>query len=585
MLRCSAQRPALGAEGSLETRCDLVRTGLKILLLSFLGLGCGKTSGDAPAGEAHEAGSNAGGGGPTEGGNSGRGGSGGGIPGGSGTGGESELSYVDLTGAPIYTRVQRLTNRQWENAVSDILHFQQPHELSAAFLAPPTGVTTFDNNERVLLVDPQRFIDFEAGAEAASAIATGSAEALAALYTGDDAAGFVRVFGRRAFRRPLTTDEETKYQNVFARGEQLYGAGFAQGAALVVRAMLQSPHFLYRTELGPADDPLSAYELASKLSFWLLGTTPSDSLLDAAAAGKLASTEALVSTARQMLEDPRAVAVMRDFHGQLLHVAYLESISKVGAPEYDPAINSELALASNAFFDLIFEQNFGLRELLTSQQAYVGPGLAPFYGLKVPAGRLELRDVGPARSGYFMQVPFLMLWSNNTESYPIQRGFQLERALLCGPERPEPPNVPPPPPLLPNQTTRQRTTQLTASCGATCHSYIDPLGFAFENFDGLGKQRELDNGQPIDTTGIYPLAEGVASFADGNELMKVLANSAQVHTCYSKHLTSYALGRDLAESDRPLLESLGKVSQSQSLKELIVALVQGPMFRTRKDGL
>jgi hypothetical protein len=139
--------------------------------------------------------------------------------------------------------------------------------------------------------------------------------------------------------------------------------------------------------------------------------------------------------------------------------------------------------------------------------------------------------------------------------------------------------------VLPHQTTRQRTTQLTASCGATCHSYIDPLGFAFENFDGLGKQRELDNGQPIDTTGIYPLAEGVASFADGNELMKVLANSAQVHTCYSKHLTSYALGRDLAESDRPLLESLGKVSQSQSLKELIVALVQGPMFRTRKDGL
>jgi len=561
-----------------------VRTGLKILLLSFLGLGCGKASGDAPAGEAHEAGSNAGGGGPTEGGNSGRGGSGGGVPGGSGTGGESELSDVDLTGTPIYTRVQRLTNRQWENAVSDILHFQQPHELSAAFLAPLAGVTTFDNNERVLFVDPQRFIDFEAGAEAAAAIATGTAEALAALYTGDDAPGFVRVFGRRAFRRPLTTDEETKYQNVFARGEQLYGAGFAQGAALVVRAMLQSPHFLYRTELGPADDPLSAYELASKLSFWLLGTTPSESLLDAAAAGTLASTEALVSTARQMLEDPRAIAVMRDFHGQLLHVAYLESISK-SLPEFDPAINSELGLASNAFFDLIFGQNFGLRELLTSKQAYVGPGLAPFYGLKVPAGRLELRDVGPARSGYFMQVPFLMLWSSNTQTSPIERGSQLERALLCGPERPSPLNVIPSLPVVANQTTRQRTTQLTASCGATCHSYIDPLGFAFENFDGLGKQRELDNGQPIDTTGVYPLAEGVASFADGNELMKVLANSTQVHTCYSKHLTSYALGRDLAESDRPVLESLGKVSQSQSLKELIVALVQGPMFRTRKDGL
>ncbi|HKO52252.1 MAG TPA: DUF1592 domain-containing protein, partial [Polyangiaceae bacterium] len=359
-----------------------------------------------------------------------------------------------------------------------------------------------------------------------------------------------------------------------------------KGASLVVRAMLQSPHFLYRTELGPANDPLSAYELASKLSFWLLGTTPSDSLLDAAAAGKLASTDALVSSARQMLEDPRATAVMRDFHGQLLHASSLQGISKFGAPEYDPAINSELGLASNAFFDHLFEHNFGLRELLTSQQAYVGPGLAPFYGLKAPAGQLELREVGPARSGYFMQVPFLMLWSNNAESSPSMRGLQLERALLCGPEVPSGPSGSiPPPPAMPNQTTRQRTTQLSASCGATCHRYIDPLGFAFENFDGLGKKRELDNGQPIDTTGSYPLAEGVASFADGNELMKVLANSAQVHTCYSKHLTSHALGRDLVESDRPVLESLGKVSQSQSLKELILALVRDPMFRTRKDGL
>ena len=145
--------------------------------------------------------------------------------------------------------------------------------------------------------------------------------------------------------------------------------------------------------------------------------------------------------------------------------------------------------------------------------------------------------------------------------------------------------APPEPPQIPNQTNRQRTSQITATCGATCHSYIDPLGFAFENFDGLGRKRELDNGQRIDTTGSYPLAEGVASFADGNELMKILADSTQVHTCYGKHMTGYALGRDLTESDRPLLESLGKVSRSQSMKELVVALVQDPMFRTRKAGL
>jgi hypothetical protein len=385
------------------------------------------------------------------------------------------------------------------------------------------------------------------------------------------------VLGRRAFRRPLTAEEETKYRDVFALGERLYGAGFASGAALVIRAMLQSPHFLYRTELGPAGDPLNAYELASKLSFWLLGTTPSDSLLDAAASGKLASNDQLVAVARQMLADARAVSVMRDFHGQLLHVAYFKSLDKP---------NPELALASNAFFDLIFAQDLGLRELLTSKQAYVGPGLAPFYGVDAPAG-LELEDVGPSRSGYFMQVPFLMLWSDGTEPNPIQRGLHLEQSLLCGPSRPDTtgPDLPPIPVFVPGQTNRQRFEQLTASCGATCHGYIDPLGFAFENFDGFGQKRELDKGQPVDTSASYPFAEGVEQFADGNELMTILANSAQVHTCYAKHVTGYALGRDVVESDRPLLESLANVSRSKSLKELIVALVRDPAFRTRKDGL
>ncbi|MEP7052236.1 MAG: DUF1592 domain-containing protein [Pseudomonadota bacterium] len=557
-----------------------MRTGLGLLLLSLLSLACGKVSRDELASEA---GSNAGGAGSTAGGSAGShlGGSNS-----SGAAGSGELSHVDLTGAPIYTRVQRLTNRQWENAVTDVLHFPEQHELSAGFTPPPVGSTAFDNNEQVLFVDQKRFGDFESGAEAAAALATGSSAALAALYSGDDAPGFVRALGRRAFRRPLTADEETKYQNVFALGQSLYGAGFNNGAALVIRAVLESPHFLYRTELGPAGDALSSYELVSKLSFWLLGTTPSDSLLDVAASGKLASSDELEAAARQMLEDPRAVSVMRDFHGQLLHVAELSSISKADAPEYNASINSELALASNAFFDFIFKQNLGLRELLTSTQAYVSPALAPFYVVAAPAAP-ELRDLGPSRAGYFMQLPYLMLWAHNSESNPILRGARLEAALLCGPHRADPasPKIPLLPPLAPAQTNRQGVTRFTASCGGNCHQYIEPLGFALEGFDGLGRKRELDNGLAIDTSSSYPLEEGVAPFTDGKELMTVLAGSAQVHTCYSKQVTSYALGRDVVESDRSLLESLGKVSSAQSLKELIVALVRDPAFRTRKGGM
>ncbi|HWA71390.1 MAG TPA: DUF1592 domain-containing protein [Polyangiaceae bacterium] len=580
------------------------RSGLGVLLLSLLGFACGETSRNGPANETSggagvdisggrggRPGSKSTGGAGTDDGGAAPGGTGGADggtagsgTGGTGTGGGPELSAVFLDGTPIYTRVQRLTNAQWENAVTDILRFTQRHELSARFVPPPSGLTTFDNNEKVLFVDLPNFVDFESGAEAAAAIATSSAEALAALDTGDDAAGFVRVLGRRAFRRPLTADEETKYQTIFSFGERLYGAGFANGAALVIRAMLESPHFLYRSELGPAGDPLSPFELASKLSFWLLGTTPSDSLLDAAAAGKLASNQGLEATAREMLDDPRAVEVMRDFHGQLLHVESFLTIQKVGAPEYDAAINPEFARASNAFFDLVFQKNLGVRELLTWKQAYVGPGLAPFYGLDPPAG-LELRDLDSSRSGYFMQVPFLMLRGQNTESAPVERGYQLVQTMLCGALGVPGAHVPPLPPLMPGQTNRQRMSELTQNCGGACHTaYIDPLGFAFENFDGLGRNRETDNGQPVDTSASYPFAEGSQAFADGNELMKIMAGSAQVHTCYSKNVTGYALGRDLVESDRPLLESLGKVSLSESLKEMVVALVRDPAFRTRKEG-
>jgi len=224
-----------------------------------------------------------------------------------------------------------------------------------------------------------------------------------------------------------------------------------------------------------------------------------------------------------------------------------------------------------------------LLELLTSNQAYVGPGLAPLYGVAAPAA-LELRDIGRSRAGYFMQVPFLMSWSNNADPDSIHRGLHLEAAMLCGPPRTPPPGVPPLPPVTPGQTNRERLTSFNSSCGGTCHRFIDPLGFALENFDGLGRQRELDNGSPVDTTGSYPLAEGSVSFADGVELMKALAGSAQVHTCYSKQVTSYAFGRDLVEDDRPVLESLAKVSRSQSLKEVILTLVRDPEFRTRNAG-
>ncbi|HEY3499394.1 MAG TPA: DUF1592 domain-containing protein [Polyangiaceae bacterium] len=563
-----------------------------LLALCFLAVACGRSSrnagdagpGGATAGRAHSGGGEAG---AVTGVDAGSGNDGGkdsvNAAGAGGSIDEPDLSSVVLDGTPLYTRVPRLTPSQWEHAVTDILRFAQARDLSRGFLRPASGVTDFDNNEKLLYVDATNLPDFVTGAEAAAALATESADALAALYEGTDAAGFVRTLGRRAFRRPLTAAEEAAYGAIFARGEELYGAGFASGAALVIRALLQSPHFLYRTELGPAGEALSGYEVASKLSFWLLDTTPSDALLDSAAAGELDGEQGLEAAARQMLEAPAAVAVLNDFHRQLLALDDALALDKSGVPDWDPSVLPELDAASSAFFDRIFQADLGLRELLTSNEAYVGPGLAAYYGLSVTANGLELRELGPSRSGYFLQVPFLMVRADGARSDPIQRGFRLQR-LVCG-ELPAAHAAPPETPLpIDGQTTREAVAALTTTCGGPCHQAMEPLGFAFENFDGLGRERDTDNGQPVDTASSFPFAEGVRQFADGTELVRTMAESLQVHTCYSKSVTGYALGRDVAPSDRPLLEALGEVSLMHSLKEVVIALVREPAFRSRPEA-
>jgi len=495
---------------------------------------------------------------------------------------------VSLDGSPIYTRVQRLTNTQWEHAVTDILGFDSPKNLSQAFVPPVSGTTDFTNNERLLYVDVQSVIDFETAAEAAAALATGSDEALAALYSGTDVSDFVQTLGRRAFRRPLTPEELERYQGMFELGETLYGAGFAHGAALVIRAFLESPHFLYRTELGPARDPLNGYEVASKLSFWLRDTTPSDALLDEAAAGALDTADGVEAAARQMLEETTATGVMRDFHGQLYQLGRLANGEKPGVDEYGEDMKLELTEASYRFFDDVLEKNRGLSDILTSTTGFVGPGLAPLYGSDPVASGLEERELGAARGGYFSQVPFLLLWGHGVDSAPIERGLAISQSVLCAKLGPPPPDTPGPgalPAQSPDQTTREWITAVTSrpEC-AGCHAaYIDPLGFAFENFDGMGRERRTDNGKPVDTKASYPFAEGTQSYANAQELMQILADSTQAHTCYAKKVSSFALQRDIVEGDRPLLAALAKVSKADSLKEMIVSLARDPAFRARPE--
>ncbi|RYZ07414.1 MAG: DUF1592 domain-containing protein [Myxococcales bacterium] len=515
---------------------------------------------------------------------------GGGSAGTNGAGGSGSTGVVSFepSGAPIYTRAQRLTASQFEHAAIDILRLPATTELQTGVATQP-GITTFDNNERALVVDPKNFLAFEEAAERAAALAMASPEARERLYAGTDAAGFVREVGRRAFRRPLSDEEVDRYTGLFARGEALYGAAFENAAPLVIRALLSSPSFLYRTELGPSGEPLSGYEIASKLSFWLRDTTPSDELLDAAAKGELDEPEALVAIARGMLEEPAASSKMLDFHSQLYRLNRFDELTKAGVPAWTDALAIEAKQASQRFFEGIFSENLGLREILTSSRGFVGPLLAPLYMQDAPTA-LEERELGPQRIGYFMQAPPLMLTGVNATPNILQRGADIAQQVLCFTLPSPPPDIPPPPSLGPGSTNRQRTAEYTETCGLACHNeLINPLGYAFEGFDGLGAGRDTDKGQPIDASGSFGLSGPVNTFSDARELMNLLAQDPQPYACYGQMLASYALQRDLVPGDMPLIEELGAMgsngSSSSGIQDIALALVRHPTFRLRSEDL
>ncbi|WP_437604787.1 DUF1592 domain-containing protein [Sorangium sp. So ce834] len=509
-------------------------------------------------------------------------------PGGSGEATGGEARGIDMQGAPRYHRFVRLTNSQWASSVQVVLNLAAPSTLSEAFEKPVAGTTDFTNNELLLSVNQRSWSDYQSAAEALAEEVTASDAALAKVYPGTDPAGFLKTVGRRAYRRPLTDAELTKYTALFETGAAMSGtkSTFAKGAQLVIRTMLQSPHFLYRTELGEDRKPLNGYEIAAKLSLWLRNAAPDDALLDRAPT--FTTPEAIAAVAESMLEEPAAARGMRYFHGELLHFDRYATISKLGVPSYKESLNAEYEESAYLFFEKIFTEGHGIKDILTSTKGFVGPGMAELYGLS-PSGRdVVERDLGPDRVGFFSQLPYLTLNALNEESDSIHRGVSINLDVLCAPLGSPAPNIPPVPPLEPGQTNRQRITRLTSGCGGSCHNeLINPVGFAFEHFDGMGLYRDEENGGlPIDSSGVYSFSEGAKSFADAGELMHYMAEGEQAHLCYAKKLASFALQRDVIPSDLPLVETLADVSRgaSGSVKEMMLELVKDEAFRTRVGG-
>jgi len=559
--------------------------------------GCNGTIGDIPSGSG---GSGAGSGTGNTTGSAGTGNAGGSSnPGTAGAGntsptgaagtGAPSSSSLDLSGTPKYYRAIRLSNQQWAQAVQTVLNVPSGG-LESAFETPATGLTDFSNSEMVLGFSARNWQDFQAASQTLAAQVTATDAALAKVYSGTDPAGFIATVGRRAYRRPLTAAEQATYLALYNKGSSLMGtrSTFAKGASLVIRAMLQSPYFLFRTELGAKGAPLNGYEMAAKLSLLLRGTTPDDKTLDLAAGpGKLDTADGAAALATTMLGEAAATTVMRQFHGEWLHFDSFALISKVNTPTYKESLNAEYQESSYRFFDNIVMQGLGMKDVLLSTTGFYGPGMAALYGVTAPAsGSYAQSDLGAKRVGFFSQLAYLTLNGHNAEPSSILRGVTLNLDVLCATLGPPATVIPPIPPLEAGQTNRQRIDKLTGTCGQSCHNdMINPLGFAFEHFDGMGQWRDNENGGlAIDSSGSYTFADGVTrTWSDAAGLMQVLASTPQAHTCFAKKLAAHGLQRYVTPSDMPLLTAMasaGMTSGTNSEKQLIIQLVRSDAFRT-----
>jgi len=325
-----------------------------------------------------------------------------------------------------------------------------------------------------------------------------------ASASGDRATNFIQTFGQRAFRRPMVDADTARYKTLFDQGAMLLASGdaFVDGVELVLRAMLQSPHFLYRVESSTAvvggRIPLDDYEIASRLSYGLANTMPDDALFSAAAAHMLQSRDVVVQQAQRLINSAAGRATVSDFNYQLHHLRDFDQINKdvQRAPAFTADLPAALKQEVLSFTDdVIFGQDRGLTELLTAPYTFANSKVAKVYGLVTPSPAAGQPDpfvkvsLDPTqRAGLLTQAGFLS--SNADEQTPsiIVRGVEIAKDILCVTIPPPPDVVPPLPPLDPMSTNRHRVTTLTmnAPCNACHTAIINPLGFAFENLDHHG---------------------------------------------------------------------------------------------------
>jgi len=522
----------------------------------------------------------------------------------------AKIARAEALGLQALT-VRRLTHSQYNRTVRGLLGDQsQP----ANKFPKEDFVRGFKNQLEAQGISP---LQAEAYGKAAERLAVGAFRGgdRLGLIPGEPAsatdavcaAKFVRQFGLRAFRRPITDRETTLYTDLFQQ-ESSRTSDFLAGARIVVEAMLQSPHFLFRVEQG-AGTPVEQYEIANRLAYFIWDTTPDDDMLQAAKRGELSTVDQIEAAARRMLADPRARTSMEEFLAQWMRFDRVLTATR-DRRRYGQ-FNSELAAAmveeTRQLFNHLVWEDKNFMEFFTADYTFVSTDLARLYDLPAPAEEYAKVDypADSGRSGVLGHATLLLLTSKPSETSPTERGLFIRNHFL-GQE------VPPPPAgvntVLPSitqekpLTNRQRLdVHLNSAACSGCHRLIDPIGFGFEQYDAIGGFQEKmslriasnrydDGGQrkPITIeldvdTSAYIQGIDDSAFATPKELGQILAQNETCQKCIVKQLFRYAFGREETANDQPVIDAILEDFRESGFRfrELIVSLVTSDLFLQR----
>lgn len=457
----------------------------------------------------------------------------------------------------------------------------------------------FDNHSDGRLVSSSHLEGFRKGAEiAAKQITDQLSTVLPCDPNGGRAAAcaeqFLQTFGLRAFRRPLRSSELSRYQALIVSQKT-----FAEGISAAVQALLTSPHFLYRSELGePQPDgtyKLTAYEVASALSYLFWGSMPDEQLFAAAARDDLRTPEQVKEQAQRLLSSPRSRTVLGSFALAYLGAEDILTTNKstVLYPDFSTALRSAMAEETQRFFAHVALDGSGrFEELFTADYSFVNADLARLYGMSgVSASTHAKQSYGSVqRAGWLGHGSVLGSYAHSDQSSPIRRGLFVRRQLLCEELPPPPPNAGGVPQVDPKATTRERFRQHTsvAFC-KSCHQYIDDVGFGFERFDAIGKWRESENGQPIDSLGDLNDREALGSLTHAQygslkELGQLLAESERARYCFVRKTLRYVQGaqEDVGQHFCSLWRLQNRFRDSgHRMQELLLAITESEGFLLR----